>query len=168
MAVFQMLSEEKGSSQRSRHGGAPAAAAARASSSASSSAAPAPAPDCSSASNRTAVPARSMAWSSSRQAGAEQRGLPVAHHAAVLNRGSNIRPARASHCQARGRHSMHCPGIGAADSQIDRGRQRPSGDGKQRPPEGERARPSACSRARGGRFGQTLRPPGDRVSHAHR
>jgi hypothetical protein len=37
---------------------------------------------------------------------------------------------------------MHCPGIGAADSQIDRGRQRPSGDGKQRPPEGERARPS--------------------------
>jgi hypothetical protein len=31
-------------------------------------------------------------------------------------------------------HSMHCPEIGAASSQIDRGRQRPSGDGKQRPP----------------------------------
>ena len=63
---------------------------------------------------------------------------------------------------------LHCPGIGAADSQIDRGLWRPSGDGKQRPREGERARPSARSRARGGRFGQTLRPPGDRVSHTNR
>ena len=83
------------------------------------------------------------------------------------------RKAEGGTAAGAGVHSMHCldcPEIGAADSEIDRGRrrQRPSGDGKQRSPVDERARPSARSRGREGCFRHTPRPPDDRVSHTHR